>query len=462
MTLKWFKSIAGLAVAAVIGACGGGGGGGGIGGTGGSNPDVSVGAITAFGSVWVNGVEFSSNGTTIKRDDNSVTQSELRVGMVARVDGSISNKTATTIVVKSAAKGRVEALPTSTQMVVMGQNVVIDSATQFENGVHPTVGDYVEVHGLVVADGVIAGGFVEKKATLDTPPFAVKGLVKNHTAGGTTFSIGALNVTLGAGAVMSDMPAGSWNGLQIEVKGATCAASPVCGTLTASKVEPEGVAGDVAKVEFEGFVTTLNADGFNLGAQKVVTTASTVYDGGVAGDVVIGTKVEVEGSVSAGVLTATKVSFRENVRIEANVAAVSLVNSNLTLVGLGGITVEVNALTRFSGAPNLAALPAGTHIEVRGRPGVGNNVVATELKSGSGNTNRVIVQAVASAVTQPNVTLLGIVINTSGIGSFKDIQDNPIPSAQFFAQAKPGTLIKVRGTLSGASVLWNDEAQLED
>src|SRR5262245_66428647 len=98
MKLTWLKAMVGMVVAALIGACGGGGGGG-IGGTGASSPDVSVGTITAFGSVWVNGVEFSSNGTVIKRDDNSVTQGELRVGMVARVDGSISAKTASTIVV---------------------------------------------------------------------------------------------------------------------------------------------------------------------------------------------------------------------------------------------------------------------------------------------------------------------------------------------------------------------------
>jgi hypothetical protein len=250
--------------------------------------------------------------------------------------------------------------------------------------------------------------------------------------------------------------------LQVEVKGTACAGSPVCGTLTASKVEPEGVAGDIAKVEFEGFVTTLNADGFNLGAQRVVTTGATVFDGGTAADVVVGAKVEAEGVLSGGVLTATKVSLRENVRLEGNVGTVSTASNSFTLTGVTGVTIEVNALTEFSGITNLAALTAGSHIEVRGRPGAGNNVVATEVKAGGGgNANRVIVQAVATTVSAPNVTLLGITMNTTG-ATYKDTNDVAISANQFFAQAAPGKLIKVRGLLSGATVSWNDEVQLED
>ena len=176
----------------------------------------------------------------------------------------------------------------------------------------------------MVSDGTISATFVEKKAVQASPPFAVKGFVKNHSAGGTTFVVGALNVTLAGNAVVNDMPAGSWNGLQVEVKGTTCAGNPpatnVCGTLTASKVEPHGPRGDVAKVEVEGFVTQFtSASSFTVGGQAVVTTGSTVFQGGVAADLALGTKVEVEGSLNSGVLTASKVSFRESIRFEANV-----------------------------------------------------------------------------------------------------------------------------------------------
>jgi hypothetical protein len=94
---------------------------------------VSIGTITEFGSVWVNGVEFKSSSATIKIDDTVHPESDLRVGMVARVDGSISGASATAISVSSAAKGFVESV-TGNQLVVMGQTIVTDSSTTIPNG----------------------------------------------------------------------------------------------------------------------------------------------------------------------------------------------------------------------------------------------------------------------------------------------------------------------------------------
>ena len=63
--------------------------GGGTNGTSGSGV-TSTGTITAFGSVFVNGVEFSTSGATIVRDGNPATETNLRVGMVVTVNGSRS------------------------------------------------------------------------------------------------------------------------------------------------------------------------------------------------------------------------------------------------------------------------------------------------------------------------------------------------------------------------------------
>ena len=160
MKFKTLRALVHGALTAVLVSCGGGGGGdGGIGGTGGA--DVSVGGITAFGSVWVNGVEFqTSAGTTIRIDDTVRAESDLRVGMVARIDGSIANATASAITVKSTIKGYVEAVGAG-QMIVMGQAVITGSGTTISNG-PIAVGQYVEVHGQVAGDGTDAASFVER------------------------------------------------------------------------------------------------------------------------------------------------------------------------------------------------------------------------------------------------------------------------------------------------------------
>src|SRR5882724_9545279 len=128
--------------------------GGGTSETGGSGV-TSTGTITGFGSVFVNGVEFNTSGATIVRDGNPATESNLRVGMVVMVNGSRSGSSgnATRIEVDDALKGFVEGKPDANHWSVMGQTVLVDDRTRFENNAQPGVGDFAEVHGLVVADG---------------------------------------------------------------------------------------------------------------------------------------------------------------------------------------------------------------------------------------------------------------------------------------------------------------------
>ena len=88
------------AAALTLAACGGGGSSGGIGGTGGGSggiggTGVAYGTITAFGSVWVNGVEYNSSNATVRIDDTRAIRERPASGMVVRVDGSISGATAT-------------------------------------------------------------------------------------------------------------------------------------------------------------------------------------------------------------------------------------------------------------------------------------------------------------------------------------------------------------------------------
>ena len=61
-----------IAILSVVGfltsSCGGGGGGGDVAGGGLSGTGVSSGAITNFGSIFVNGVEFETSGASISLD----------------------------------------------------------------------------------------------------------------------------------------------------------------------------------------------------------------------------------------------------------------------------------------------------------------------------------------------------------------------------------------------------------
>ncbi len=456
-------ALARVGAALLLVACGGGDGG--IDGTGATATGVSYGTITAFGSVWVNGVRFDTSTATFRRDDNSVSQSDLRLGMVVRVDGSIDDARALSVTVDDAVKGRVEQVLDASRMIVMGQTVQIDNTTRVDNGVVPVAGDYVEVHGLVVGDGTLSAGYIEKKAAPASPLFAVKGLVKNHNTANRTFQVGTLTVNYTA-ATTNDMPAGSWNGLTVDAKGGTCAGNPVCATLTASKVEPGGAGvSNIGKAEVEGFVTSATASGFVVAGQSVVVTASTSYLGGVAADVIVGVKLEVEGPIANGVLTATKVAFKDNVRFEADVATVNTGAGTLTLAGLPGVTVQVTSLTELKNVAGLSALAAGNHLRIKARPGPNNSVLAIELERRSAD-NRVLFEGPVSAASGTStITILGVVVDTTRVADseFKDVSGPSIGRSAFFSRLGTGGLaVKARGTLSaGNTVIW-DQMELED
>lgn len=448
-----------LAVAAVLGACGGAGPGG-IDGTGIRPNAVSFGTITAFGSIWVNGVEYDTRGATIRIDDRNVTENELRLGMLVRVDSLATDSVATTVAVDEAIKGRVEAKLDANRWVVMGQTVQIDDLTRFDNGVVPAVGDRVNVHGLVVAEGTVAAGFIEPGNA--TAPFAVKGLVKNHDTASRTFSMGSLVVQYAAAAV-SDMPAGNWNGLLVEVKGSACAGTPVCGTLTATRVQPNGPQVSTATVaEFEGFVLSLTSNGFVLGSQTVVITPATRFENGAAADIAVGVKLEAEGSISGGVLTATKVSLRDNVRLEGDVAGVG--GGTITLAGLPGIVIQANSLTELDGVGSVSALAVGNHLRLRGRATAGNGVIATELELRSTSPDtRIELRGPVDAVAAPMLTILGTMVDTTPVSDvdFKGRSDAPIGRNAFFAAVTVGLPVKARGRLEGTVPRW-EEMELED
>src|SRR6186713_887808 len=50
---------------------------------------VATGAITGFGSVYVNGVHYETNGTAISRDGRPAAQGELRVGQMVHIHGHV-------------------------------------------------------------------------------------------------------------------------------------------------------------------------------------------------------------------------------------------------------------------------------------------------------------------------------------------------------------------------------------
>jgi hypothetical protein len=463
-----FWLILAVFISLLLVSCGGGGSSrvadGGIEGTG-----ISLGGITDFGSIFVNGVEFDTNAASITLGGNPVNEADLKLGMVVEVQGSISgdNGTANTVVAEDTVKGPVTSV-TADQLVVLGQTVQINELTNFGNNVVPGVNDLVEVYGLIKGNGQIGGTFVEVKTALTE--FRVKGFVENTKPVTKTFTIGLLKVDYSA-ADTGDLAGGNpVDGQLVEVKGQNTLGAG--GELLATKVEPEGLAVAAAdRAEVEGFVTNTTATptfDFVVGNQPVLMTGSTIFAGGLQIEIVVGLKVEVEGTLAGGILTATKVSFRDSVKLESDVEMVNAGAGTLTLKGLPGITVQVNGQTEFENVSDLGGIAVDDHVSIRGRPTSGNTVIASEVEAHSPDT-RVVLQGAVDAFSVPpndSVTILGVMVDTTGIAdaNFEGIDDMPTGRAAFFDPVDGvavGDLVKVQGDLAGSTVNW-DEIEFED
>jgi hypothetical protein len=301
-------------------------GGVGIGGTG----RTSFGEITEFGSIFVNGIEYSTSSANIII--NGVAgrpESELRLGMAVRVEGSINadGKTgiANTVEFSGDIEATIDAAPVITgsrgTFTMYGIVIKTDSKTKYENvsGLAAlAAGDAVEVSGFFNGnDGSFSATLIEKQFLFRK--VELRGFTSNVTA--TTFKLGPSLVVNYSAAQLKDIPPGGLaNGQYVEVKATSQATS---NTLQATRVSVESsilasaniafglVKGITANVSTSGAAPAKAAgDGsFVMGNQLIVTNAQTVFTDAPLGALANGIKAFAAGPVVNGIMTAEIVSI---------------------------------------------------------------------------------------------------------------------------------------------------------
>ncbi|TKB66142.1 MAG: hypothetical protein E8D52_17405 [Nitrospira sp.] len=447
----------------------------------GSGSASASGTVTDFGSVFVNGKKFEAENVEVRRDGvterctiNPVTTCGFKKGMVVTVNGSFngSQHTASSIQQKDAVEGLVQSVAgNGLSLVVMGQTVVIDNTTLIDDNIpgrniqNLVAGtDNVEVNGHIRPNGIIQATFIEKKLVGVTPE--VRGFVNNHASGSATFRIGTLTVNY-SGADISGMPVPNghnWDGRFVEVKGSNFGSTTT--TLIATKVEPEnqGLGNAIDEFEVEGFVTQAGTPNgsvinFSIGTTSVRTTASTEFRGGTVDEIVVGAKMSAEGRFDGSTLIAKHVKFHESVRLEGDA---TITGSTLSLTGLSGVTITVNSQTELKDGGNTITSNdlQGNHVRVRGRVIGPNTVLATRVQVRSSD-NDVDLQGPVQSIAGNVITILGVSVDTSVINQFESVSGTSMSRAGFLAAVSVNSLVKVKGALSGTTVVW-EEAELEE
>ena len=463
--------------------------GGGIGGTG-SLATVSSGPVTKFGSVFVSGTEYDNTNALYCIDhDPCSRENRLKIGMVVLVNGTRtveygSNKTLTqvadTITYEETVEGVVQSVATDgLSLVVLGQVVSVSLKTEIDpslQGTAPHVlnpgkvaNSLVEISGFVTGDGTILATLIQPQTGI--PHYEIEGVIKNHDPKANKFEIGSLIVDYSQ-ANTSPLPAltspsQTWDGLIVFVLGdqwSRGGPGPNGARMNATSVKPKALGvSDVEDTEVEDFVTWVNGPGdFFLNNVHVQTTSGTAFEGGTLGDIIVGSHLEVYGSLVGGIVTATKIEFESETELQANVAAVDSTANTLTLAGLSGLTIEFDGQTALSGQGNprrVSDLRNGDHLQIHGRLHGGSTILATEVER-SDQSSHVRVQSYVTNVSNPWLVLLGSTIDTTAIpeSGFHG-QNGILGRSNFFAGLSSGMTVVLSGTSQGNTVAWESASR---
>ena len=123
---------------------------------------------------------------------------------------------------------------------------------------------------------------------------------------------------------------------------------------------------DVDTIEVIGFVTQRDSSfQFRLGNQRVRVNPKAQFVDGTAADVVLGTKLEAEGTLEGGILMADEIEFWRPDQVEVE-GFVTDVASTLEF-SIGSQMVQIDGHTVFENG-TAADLGKGILVEVKGVP----------------------------------------------------------------------------------------------
>jgi hypothetical protein len=480
--MDWKNIRAALAALAIgaLAACGGGGGSASVPLAGSGEQAVVVsGAITGFGSVFVNGTRFETSNATILKDGSAVTQQALRVGQIVHVQGRVNSSTGRAVAdmvrQDDNLEGPITAIDVAAQtFVVLAHTVHITAETSFDDSLGAasidslTVGLQVEVSGMPDANGDIVATRIEKRDAGETS-LEVLGRISALDTTNHKFNIDTLVVDYSTATLSDFGSAGIANDQVVEVKGDALNAA---GELVATRVERRDFEHHDHDGEFrrevEGLVTRfVSAADFDVAGRPVTTTDTTRYEGGTVADLALNVKIEAEGAIDAnGVLVAAKIEFKRGHnaglagRVDTVTAAADGLSGSFTVLG---VTVTIDNRTRVEDKSDarvemfrLTNLAAGDYVRVRGTETAALQLAATRLeRRRPPSDERAYVRGMVRDLARPNLTILGVPIVTTDSTEFEDVTAD-----DFFANAD-GRVASAKGVESNDSITAR-EIEFED
>ena len=434
---------------------------------------TTVGQITGFGSIYVNGVEYETDGSVYEVDDSVASGDDaLAVGMVVKVQGSVNADGVTghadNIVYDDDIEGIVEDLamdandPNIKTFMVMGVSVQADkNGTNFEGEDDPTFsfetiqdGDNVEVSGEFSGD-VLVASYIEKQDASDDD-FEVKGTVDEYNGSDQFVLIlrneSRLNVTIAEGAEIPSM--GVMDGQYIEVEGTIPDPVNAPDSILAMKVELEDHDrigdDDDDEVEIKGTLNyDMNSETWSVMDVQLGFDDNTEYSPQDLADSIAdlsadGLYVEVEGEYVNDVLLVDEIELEEDdLEFKADVDSISATDARdgtMTLTfgaAIGTVDIRVTPDTMFlddeaTNHYDLNSIMMGDKVEIDARMGADGIIYASSLHLEDDLGYEI--EGPVDAIDDVSITVVGVTFGvdmdtffengTPGVGDYAEVEDD--------------------------------------
>jgi hypothetical protein len=333
-----------------------------------SGTGISQGSIASFGSIFVNGVEWQTGSARIELDGVMSVETDLRVGMVVRVHGDLDasglSGTATSVDYDDDLEGPIEDDPvlvvpggTEKSFTVLGRTIIVDEFdTIFDEGASFASiarDDVVEVSGFVDNVGNVRAKRIELIGLFpEVDGVGLEGMVANlvKNADGTgLFDIGSVTIDYSQATIFSGLvEAALIEGDVVDVNGELIGGGTNRIDAAEIELEEDDLSGeDADDFELEGIVSGfVSMAEFDVAGFPVDASGALLDPIGAM--ITDGDRVEIEGSLLAGVVVAERVELEdesiESVEIRAAISAIDRVARKVILLG---VEISIDARTQI-------------------------------------------------------------------------------------------------------------------